>query len=787
MKITGAKVNQPVQTMGRGSTAAIRAKAGAVAGLSNAQSGVVDHLAKVGAEYIERKERMEVDSNGSEFMVESDAWQQENAPKEYFTAGEVEGKIPAGSVQLTKEVSDADGVTSSVPRMKIPRHEVYPYLLDNKMKSLTEAKSAGITNPIKRAAFIQKANEYSANRKLTAGLKAANEQKVYENKATVANTNKLLHTKAKPQYVMQSAEKLQGTPSEKSEYELGTQRQLEWRAIDEQISNGNVPAMQTSLAMYQDPNYGKGEHQYFAEDRAAGGPHSELNRYDAIKRLESALKSETSRKTKVNTYEYNNAVKSATVGDGPGFVDAEWIDSQDTWNDEEKRVRKLQLADANVIGEWTSKNRLTSASEDMTTAKTITDMEGQQNINRKTGIGTTFSKAMTEKQSAIRADRAAYVLKHSTPSRKAHADMMAARGEPGFNAARDKYVSYMSSAQNDMAGYIPRVYLLSTGEVTDIKLALAGTEDAPIAADVVSQKLETMHQEWGDHWPIIHDQLVQQDAITPAQSVVASQNIANRALSIEVLRSVNVKEADYKRDIPDYKTTVAGYSDQATAALEEFKNTFEGPNFDLPGGREEYTKYHEAIVNVLKYRAQRSNGQSQDDAQSIAASLINDKYSYRGTMRIPSNLDDGDIAASAHVMKGLDRIADKEIWLGSMIVSGDELQAQAHDVIWKEGIWVTNPNETGMQLIWPTKGGQLGGQPVTYKDEDGSLKPFSATWEEFELYAIQYAEEVQSVQDASEDIGGGAGMVPAFKAGTPTKKKVTSKYPLKAKATGNAL
>ena len=274
MKIQAPQIKQ-VQSMGRANLSGVASVAAAVSSLGAAERQLADHAAGVAKEFIRREEKASFANSMTEVKTDTAKWVEENAVKKEFSAEELKGKVKG--IKLTTTNSDQYGDLVEMPRKNIPAHEVYPQLLEAKLKGAMEASAANIINPLDRQAFIETRTTYNADTVLSATLKAADQQYTYQrNESDIKRKDALM----RGDFAIADfeVENFEGTELEKRQrYEQNEQGKEIWQA-DSLIQMEDVDGMQNLLNYLKDPYYAK-----------KGGPLPERKNIEVQNRLKSKI------------------------------------------------------------------------------------------------------------------------------------------------------------------------------------------------------------------------------------------------------------------------------------------------------------------------------------------------------------------------------------------------------------------------------------------------------------------------------------------------------------------
>lgn len=309
-------------------------------------------------------------------------------------------------------------------------------------------------------------------------------------------------------------------------------------------------------------------------------------------------------------------------------------------------------------------------------------------------------------------DPATYVGSRSPLIRKAAED--AASGDP---AAVEAYATAMIAEQQRLGAPEPK--LLSGQQAASIAASFLNTEDG---GNNSAQLIEQLQQQWGKHWPTVYKQL--QDKLPGAALVIGSG--VDPQTSAMLARIAPLKTEELKKGLPSIETKEA--KDSLNTAMEDFRLTLAG---QVGGERTFSTLYSEAERLAYAYMGQ---GKGAKDAVNLATkSLIEDKYTLKGTYRVPKSVDADLVEAGTDLaLEGLDPSA-----LRFAVPKGvDEAFAKERvkAAISKDGYWVTLPDESGLALYY---GGEAvltkEGEPITRSFDDLAADAVSkpSAWQRF--------------------------------------------------------
>lgn len=166
-----------VETLGRADTGAPSAMAAAQQQRGNVLQKAMGQLAEVTAQFIERKENAEYNNNMAETSIEVSEWEGQNGGRATFSAEDIEG-LP-DYIPRTETGTANNGDKVSVPRKAIPAYEVYPLLLEQKLRGVIKEKAEKISNPRLRQDYINKSEAVAAEKIMRATISAEQQQQAY--------------------------------------------------------------------------------------------------------------------------------------------------------------------------------------------------------------------------------------------------------------------------------------------------------------------------------------------------------------------------------------------------------------------------------------------------------------------------------------------------------------------------------------------------------------------------------------------------------------------------------
>lgn len=226
--------------------------------------------------------------------------------------------------------------------------------------------------------------------------------------------------------------------------------------------------------------------------------------------------------------------------------------------------------------------------------------------------------------------------------------------------------------------------------------------------------IEQQAQLWGKDFPAVLQQVGNK---LPAEAQVIAtglpKDVAERMASV-----ATIKDTELNAGLQKGQKDEIGQSVQQ--AMQPFADSLQGQ----AGGINTYsTMYKAAVRTATSYVLQ---GESpKDAAQKVVGGMVNDKYDFFGTYRVPKTLDTNAVSRGAE--EALKRITPEELMPlpGISGVAETENARQLHEALQAGGQWVPTNDESGLALT-------LNGYRVRGKDG----KPVVKSWAELQQQGI---------------------------------------------------
>lgn len=317
-------------------------------------------------------------------------------------------------------------------------------------------------------------------------------------------------------------------------------------------------------------------------------------------------------------------------------------------------------------------------------------------------------------------DPATYVLSSSQPVGDAYRNMQAVLGNAQSTGeqrqqAAQAYAAASVAEQQRLGVGQPR--LLSKAYVDTVAQKFAGaTAGEPMAQHV--QALSTM---WGNHWPTVYKQLIEEKALPPAAVVIGSGMTG--AAAADLAMASKFKDDELLVGLSDPKAAKKDTQEYVTKYLEEFRSTMIGAdgNQRTVGGVDTYNLFHAQTEKLALYYV--GQGMSEKDAAKKATNAtILGRYNFvnqYGPYRVPKTENTAKVTDGAHY--AIQNIKADDIAMPETLRKDSFVRTDVLKSIKRKGYWVTSPDESGLVLFHADTRA-----PVLRADG----RPFQYTWQQ---------------------------------------------------------
>lgn len=304
-------------------------------------------------------------------------------------------------------------------------------------------------------------------------------------------------------------------------------------------------------------------------------------------------------------------------------------------------------------------------------------------------------------------DPAAYVAKYSPAVQRS----FQAAQEQGTPEAYKAYVQATVAEQQRLGVAQPKLLPTAAAEqlVANFNNQLNGGESAAVM-------IEQQQALWGNSFPTLLQQ-IGKDLPGEAQVIATDlpKDLAERMASVAIIKDDKILFGSLKK----------GEQDAIAQALQSEMQPFAASLVGQSGGINTFD-----VISRAANRTAASyvlQGMSPDAAaKKVAAGIVNNKYDFFGTYRVPKSFDTQ--AVSRGAIKTLGQIKPDDLILlpGVPGVTDQDNAAQLHTALKNSGQWVPTNDESGLALT-------LNGYQV--RDKDG--KPIVRTWAELQQQGLR--------------------------------------------------
>lgn len=303
-------------------------------------------------------------------------------------------------------------------------------------------------------------------------------------------------------------------------------------------------------------------------------------------------------------------------------------------------------------------------------------------------------------------DPAAYVTKYSPAVQRAFATAQ----EEGTPEAYQAYATASVAEQQRLGVVQPKLLPDAAANqfAATFNQQIEGGENA-------ATLIEQQAQLWGKNFPAVLQQVGNK---LPAEAQVIAtglpKDIAERMSSVAILKDSDLNSALKKGDADLINTAVS-------SELAPFAASLNGQS----GGTHTYATMFDAAVKTAKSYVLQGMDTTKA-AKKVVDGMVNDKYDFFKTYRVPKTLDTNAVSRGAD--KALRTIKPDDLMLlpGFKGVTDEQNAAQLHSALQSGGQWVPTNDESGLALT-------LNGYRV--RGKDGA--PIVRTWSELQQDGIQ--------------------------------------------------
>ena len=308
-------------------------------------------------------------------------------------------------------------------------------------------------------------------------------------------------------------------------------------------------------------------------------------------------------------------------------------------------------------------------------------------------------------------DSALYVLKSSESVNTSYSAFVEVMGnaqatDAERKLAADKYAATSIAEQQRLGITTPR--LLSKAAVDNIQQQFIGSTDG----ESISIKVDAMAKMWGNNWPTVYKQLVQEKALPDAAIVIGSG--MRGAPAADLAMASKMKTDELLTGLPS--DTKKNIRESVASELEDFRATMVGSDGSprTVGANQSFNLFYQETVRLAAYY--RSQGMDDGEAaKKAAAATINSRYTFADTYRVPMEFNAGEIDAGASY--ALSNITPAQLGMPETMRRDEFVGKDYAKSIRRNSYWVTSPNEDGLVLFNADSRSPVlnaSGQPILY-------------------------------------------------------------------------
>lgn len=389
---------------------------------------------------------------------------------------------------------------------------------------------------------------------------------------------------------------------------------------------------------------------------------------------------------------------------------------------EEGREAARKIQDARSVGEDVAASRWTSPSEDEAMlAEREAALETPENFEESALNYGQLVTAINAKRAGLTKDPAQYV-QQDEDIEAAYEKMQEGFARPGTDVRRDvdAYVDAALARQEQMGLRSDQTRILPAGAA---EAMAAQFKSQPTGGQNAAAQMRGMAEQWGKHWPKVASELM--PGLPATAVVVAHMWRPEQQRAAERLAELSVPETwDAVKGAASAENTKA-LNTALDATVADFAATLR-----IGSGTARFGQLYEGIARLATgYMVQ--DGDAPDAAAERAyRDIVEKSYAIQDGYRVPVDYEAETIGAGASA--ALRSIGDVRAPPSIMrFMTEPERKAEYLSALRSQGQWVTNPDESGLDLY--------DGQGYAVIGLDG--EPVSLSWDDLVRQAAGEAEK----------------------------------------------
>jgi hypothetical protein len=262
--------------------------------------------------------------------------------------------------------------------------------------------------------------------------------------------------------------------------------------------------------------------------------------------------------------------------------------------------------------------------------------------------------------------------------------------------------------------------LLSKQAVDQIQQQFFGSDDN----ELVSAKIKALSDVWGNNWPTVYRQLVDEKAIPDAAIVIGSGMVGAAARDMATAEKIGLPQL--LKGLPS--TTQTDVTDRVVSQLEPLRRTMigsDGREMTI-GATETFNTFLNSTVTLATYY--HAQGLSVSDAAKKAAdATVVSRYAFRDSFRIPVRDSNGSSTGlNPNVIENnakyvLNNLKPEDLLIPESLRRDNFIPFDYMRNIKRRGYWINNENDDSLVLMnADTRAPVLykNGKPVRFRYKD---------------------------------------------------------------------
>jgi hypothetical protein len=379
------------------------------------------------------------------------------------------------------------------------------------------------------------------------------------------------------------------------------------------------------------------------------------------------------------------------------------------------------------VGGVTSAVRSMSLSErNDVTLELIKDVESKGEFLQDSAKLKAHLDAVEREKKIFDADPVTYTVQRNSEVAKAHAEMTANENPETVEA----FVVATTTEQMRQGVHPLDVKLLDKTTVSQAEAYLRDFDESQ-GAGQGAIKLQELAKRYGEFWPQVSKQLQNEKVITGTQAVVSSMGRLDQIQAAQDLLVASEMTSKQLTDlVPDFKTVEKSTRASVQNELGPLASSLAGQ----ASSQKRVTDHIDAVTRLALYYQSSVIGMSESDAVQAASDKVvmsNYNFSQGQGWRMPATAPEnvGSVEVGANLMLESIDLSNVVPFASVSGLNVEQRKDRTISTIRSSGRWITNSDETGLQLVDDS------GAPI-FEQVDGVRKTIERTWSEFDSEAV---------------------------------------------------